>query len=274
MGIYPKEEPSNIVEPIEQAIPEASVVIIGSSVTRNAVPGIGVGITGGILGDYRTHVRLAVDSMDEEQSLYLLSRVLKKSVEVVFLEINPFSLDFSVQISKPNDSMSLLSIMKIIKKWSGNVGENANMILGRYQSPRPRNLIEDDNKLSDSFTIRPNMERNYPLYLRSPRYSERLSHLLEEAKNKEIKVIFIALPRAKWAETYIGASEADELEAHYRKLAKEFGVSLFAPAKFWKNEHFIDSAHMNHIGRKRFLKELLSWWKKKNASRSHLSDPL
>ena len=259
----------NVVEPTEQAIPEAPIVVIGSSLMRSAVPGMGAGTEGGILGDYRSHIRLAIGGISEEQSLELLDRVLEKNAKIVFLEASSFAFDFSHTVNKDHP-ITLLSFIMEIKELSRYVAKEVNMILGRV----PTKLMEEDRNLSHSFQVRPNMGRHYPLYLRFPRYGGRLSCLLKKAKNINTEVILIAPPRAQWAEPYIGKQEAKDLAKHYRELAKKFDLLLFQPATFWENKYFIDSAHMNNIGRKKFLNELLSWWKENNAPGSDLPDPL
>lgn len=94
LGIIHYPTLNTVPEPAEEVIPFAPIMIIGSSLMRFAVPGIGSGQDGGILGDGTAHTRLAISAIREEQVLRLLERILHQSypVKTIFLEPIPLFL--------------------------------------------------------------------------------------------------------------------------------------------------------------------------------------
>jgi hypothetical protein len=67
-------------------------------------------------------------------------------------------------------------------------------------------------------------------------------------------------PRSIFASARIGAATEAALDARAKALAGDLGVALFAPPSPWPNSEFIDSAHVNAIGRQHFLAALKLWW--------------
>jgi hypothetical protein len=121
-------------------------------------------------------------------------------------------------------------------------------------------MTTDDSRLTNTFQVDLNAAKQYPLYLRRSKYVEKLQELIDALKAKEVKVILVAPPRSVWSTQFIGDMAAKNLKTDFQNLAKQLDLPLFQPDTFWKNENFWDSAHMNNIGRKRFLKELKTWW--------------
>jgi hypothetical protein len=256
MGVMLYPLPNTIIEPTEQVIPPAPIVVIGSSLMRFAMPGVGSGAEGGILGDGRAHVRLAISGIREEQALRLLERLLNQDVDVIFLEANPFVFDFAHRIQKPDIYSTLFTT--ILKQKSQDVAAKINGLLQRGSANEL--MTTDDSRLTNTFQVDLNAAKQYPLYLRRSKYVEKLQELIDALKAKEVKVILVAPPRSVWSTQFIGDMAAKNLKTDFQNLAKQLDLPLFQPDTFWKNENFWDSAHMNNIGRKRFLKELKTWW--------------
>ena len=214
----------------------------------------------GILEGHRSHARLAIAGINEEQALRLLDRVLDQSVEVVFLEINPFAFDFAHQITEKKLDFPLLSVAIQLKEKSLFLSEHIKALLNTKSSPQ--SLTSEHPNLAEEFQEGILDVKNYPLYLRSPRNINELKRLISKAKYQDVQVILIAPPRSQRAAKYIGETGAKKLELHYQNLAKQFDLLLFQTDAFWPNENFSDSAHMNAKGRERFMEELSNWWKK------------
>lgn len=251
--------PDHIKDSIEQTIPPAPIMVIGSSLMRSAIPGIGSGNEGGLLGDGRSHTRLAISGIREEQALYLLERLLKKDVKVIFLEANPFIFDFATYKNNLNSTSSLF-LTELLRQKSKEIAAKVNFLLKRgflYET-----LTDEPRGLFDNFKGDINQRKKYPLYLRPPKYIEKLEKIIKILKYKGIKLILIAPPRSMWSAQFIDDSSAKELELSYQRLAKRFDILLFQPDPFWSNENFVDSGHLNNFGRERFLKELKVWWSK------------
>ncbi|UOG91267.1 MAG: hypothetical protein L3K52_13810 [Candidatus Thiothrix sulfatifontis] len=256
VALYPL--PNTITDPTEQAIPKAPIVVIGSSLMRYAVPGLGSGDNGGILGDGRPHVRLAVSSISEEQVLRLLEKLLHQDVKLIFFETNPFVFDFAHKKDNSRQSSSL-SIAVLMKQKSQDLALKLNKLLGRGSSHEVM-TADDASRLANTFQVNLNEAKKYPLYLRLPKHSEELYKLINSLKRKGVKVILIAPPRSMWSAQFIGDVATKNLGSFHQNLAKQLNLPLFQPDSFWENENFWDSAHMNSTGRQRFLQELKVWW--------------
>ncbi|MGZ0167671.1 MAG: hypothetical protein ACKVII_27430 [Planctomycetales bacterium] len=270
VGLLPGSEPPQIIDRevlIEtERFPESPVVVIGSSLMRYAVPATG-SATDSLLDDGRSHVRLALSTITEKETLTALARVLAPPVECVFVEIQPLGMDFSYQ--RTPDRFFERTLLHIAVDRIRLFSRNSKRELGRksgwrstmdLQPREQRSMTEEPSKLDATFqTSSVALRQVYPIHLRSPRELDRLQQLLDKANEQHIKIVLVAPPRSQTAVNYIGDDFAESLERHFQNLARQLDLPLFQPARSWPDEFFVDHAHMNRRGRERFCRELARW---------------
>lgn len=271
VGLLPGGEPeaasgrvnltSDVLVETEE-IPEASIAVIGSSLMRYAVPP--VGSTGySLLSDGRTHVRLALGNITEEQQIALLTRVLASDVEYVFVEIQPFGIDF--RFEEWRQQTFLHGLVNQARRFSLTarraLGRKFRRRLKTESTPgQPPSLMSEADKLDAEFHVsQAALSLLYPIHERSLVEKDRLDELISVASARQVKLALIAPPRSQTAADYMGTARSKSLEKHFQKLAEELGVPLFQPARWWTDDYFIDQAHMNRRGRNRFCRELAQW---------------
>lgn len=250
---------------VEQ-LPEVPVVVIGSSLMMYAVPPFG-SENDSLLGDSREHVRLALSSITEQQTIELLKRVLVSPTERVFVEIHPFCFDFAFQTRRDGifQQTSLHDLVDQIRAFS----IHSRRELGRRSGWRPdakdqhsirETITHEPTRLDEAFHIESHsLARTYPLNLRAPRHPDELETVLALAKERDIEIVLVAPPRSQTAVDYLGNESTEALKQHIQDVAEQLDLPLFQPACSWADEYFIDKAHMNRRGRERFCNELAKW---------------
>jgi len=244
-------------------IPESPTVVIGSSLMKCAVPNIG-SAEQSLLGDKRDHVRLALGGITESQTIALLERVLTFPTKRVFVEIHPLCVDFARQTRGISWTFPRQWVDRI-RTFSANSRRELGTRYQRFSETRLRSpvrllMTSEPRKLDAAFQVSiSRLRETYPIHMRSPRELGRLKQLLSLAKDRHIDIALIAPPRSETALNYMGIDSARSLERHFHDLARQLELPLFQPARSWPDEYFIDQAHMNRRGRKRFCNELAKW---------------
>jgi hypothetical protein len=239
-------------------MPAAPVVVIGSSLMRNAVPSFGQG-NDSLLGDGRAHVRHAVGGITEDQTLELLQLVLNGGAKTVLIEANALAFDFASKRSAfHQDGAQLARLVKPLFDLSTRIRQKLREFIFGQQAIET--LTTEANNLDKHFSVKPNAKANYPLYLRLPQYPDVLEAALMLASKNGAELILIAPPRSQWAADVMGPEATETLRLHFQTLSDRLNLPLFQPSGVWSNEHFVDAAHMSRQGRMRFLNELAQWW--------------
>ena len=264
--IQPEEQTAHRDPASDEPIPEAPIVVIGSSLMMYAIPPISSG-KNSLLGDSRKHVRLALSNITEPQTIGLLKRVIASQTEQVFVEIHPFCFDFSFQ--KPRDGIfqqtHLHDFIDQIRTFSVLSRRELGRRSGWHSDTKAQLSIEqtithEPTRLDEAFHIaRDSLDQVYPLHLRAPRHLDQLEELLGLAQERHLEIVLVATSRSQTAVDYIGSESADALERHIQDVARRLDLPLFQPARCWPDEYFIDQAHMNRRGRERFCNELAKW---------------
>lgn len=249
-----------------EPLPEAPVVVIGSSLMMYAVPPFGSG-GNSLLGDSRDHVRLALSTITEQQTIGLLKRVLASPAERVFVEIHPFCFDFAFQTRRDGifQQTRLHDLVDRIRKSSVHSRRELGRRSGWSSDTQDQHSIKETithepTRLDEAFHITSrSLGQVYPLHLRTPRHLGKLEKLLELAKERDIEIVLVAPPRSQTAVDYLENESTEALKKHIQDVAEQLDLPLFHPARCWPDEYFIDQAHMNRRGRKRFCNELAKW---------------
>lgn len=239
-------------------IPAAPVIVIGSSLVWGAVPPTGAGADS-LLGDGRTHVRLAIANITEAKTVALLGAVLKTGVQTVLIEANALAFDFASRVPTPDqDSIRPVVVMQSLMNLSARPRESLSNLLDRHRLTR---LTSEAQNLDAAFLVDSDVvAKLYPLHLRFPRNPEALEEILKKASSARVDLILIAPPRSQLAANAMGPQATETLRLHFQDLARRLNLPLFEPAAVWPNDYFIDQAHMNRRGRARFMRELAQWW--------------
>jgi hypothetical protein len=240
------------------ALPDVPVVAIGSSLLRYGLPPHGAGGPDALLGDGRAHVRLAKNSMNEEEALGCLAAALRGGTEAVRLEINPFAVDLAdgPQRLIVAGSAGEVPAAALLKACRGL----AEGLEARHRAPIA-DLVQEANFERGRKVSPRDLASLYPLTLREPRRRTELTAMLARARAEGVRVVLVAPPRSRAAVRYLGGEATEALRRHLEGLAAELGEPLFMPGPAWDDRYFIDNAHMNPAGRERFIRELRIWWK-------------
>ena len=238
------------VEPLS----EVPVVVIGSSLMMYAVPPFG-SRKNSLLGDSREHVRLALSSITERQTIELLKRVLASPAERVFVEIHPFCFDFAFQTRRDGilQQTRLHDLVDRIRTSSVHSRRELGRRSGWSSDTQDQHSIKETithepTRLDEAFHIESHsLTQVYPLRLRTPRHLGKLEELLELAKERQIEIVLVAPPRSQTTLEYLGNESAEALERHIQDVAEQLERPLFRPARCWPDEYFIDQAHRLQI---------------------------
>ena len=235
----------------------SDVVVIGSSLMAYAVPETGGG-TGSLLGDGRTHRRLATLRISERQLIANLERAIDQRARTIFIEVNPLIVDFGDHpYQRPCDGWTYAA-----RTW---LAEAQWRVIDAYRSLRGKapqdDYTGDPNNIAathsgDGAEVR----RLDPLVLRNPCDQPRLAAAVARAKALGTKVVLILPPRSPDGDRRLGPQVTQELASRADALSQRLGIPLFAPRDAWSNDEFVDLAHLNLAGRAHFQQDLRRWW--------------
>jgi hypothetical protein len=259
--------PSPVVPP-NLVLPQAPVVVIGSSLLRNGVP-VSSDAEDALLGDGRPHIRLSVSSIDEIEVLDLARLAMAAGSKTILMEIFPFCRDFANKVAfDPQNERypsawahtTLLQSRALLKTFNRR-------ILGH--SARRKNVA--------AFLQEPNfggvLTRNtydvanlYPMHLRQPIEAARLTEVVALAKSKGVEVYFLAPPTSEFAAEFQGDDAMGAQIAHAQAVADRFGVELISIGPVWPDSYFVDQGHLNLAGQERLVKDLRAQWAVRHGS--------
>lgn len=245
-------------------LPQAPVVIIGSSLMLHAFPEQSPAKWP--VDDRLTYVRFAISGIDEAQTLDLLSLVLKRPSELVLVEINPIAFDFAFQRQAQDSwAASILMPFNELRQFSAEARRGFRVLVaGLGGAASIVQKMTSSAPLDQRFHVdADDLARLYPLFLRAPRETGRLRRLIAKAQEQGIEIVLSVPPRSATAASYIGRQAALQAQEHFAILAEELGVRLFQPEFAWPDRFFNDQAHLNRAGALRFQEELTTWWRKR-----------
>lgn len=233
------------------------IAVVGSSLSRYAIPAEGG--AGMLLGDGRSHRRIAPSRATEAELLELLETAVEDRAEVILIEINTLIRDFA-KADQVESCAGWQAVLRTdARRERLNLAYSFRRSLGISTAYREGNGEPDDIDRSQRINPRA-MKAVYPLKLHLPSCRERLDRLLAQAKAQGAQVAFFLPPRSQVALTYMSPEQVAEIEELARRVARETGVPLFVPHGPWDNFYFKDNSHFNLQGRARFGAELRQWW--------------
>jgi hypothetical protein len=237
------------------ALAQAEIVVLGSSLLHHALPPTEA--VASLLGDGRRHQRIGVSGVSEEELLQLAGLALQGRASLLLLEVNPLLRD-----SDAADTSCLrLGWVDALRTWIGQkqveLARSVRIAVGWVPVGHPAG---ETARLDTRRAMTPEqLARNYPMLLRAPRCRGELDRVVATARRQGKQLVLVLPPRSITAQAAMGAGQAAELEEGAARLATEFGMPLFHPARAWPDHEFVDYAHMNRSGRERFLRELRDW---------------
>ena len=233
------------------------IVVIGSSLMAYAVPVSGHGATS-LLGDQRSHRRVAERRMTETSLLNALDLAIAQHSSLVLLEANPLLVDFGDQSRRRSCDGIQHMIRNTIAAERRRVPEAFRTL---FQLPLVYSFSSDPPNLASKHVISPTIIRElYPLTIRAPCDEPRLEAAVARAKAQGTQVVLVLPPRSPDADRLLGPKVTSELGRRVQELADRLGIDVFAAEGQWPNEEFVDTAHLNIIGRGHFRRALRQWW--------------
>lgn len=259
IGLAHIEKRSSLLD----SLPEAPIVVIGSSLMRHAFPEQGPARAP--IGDGQTYVRFAVSGLVEHKALDLVDLVLKGPTKVILIEINPIAFDFAFEERDQREiwPFSPLWVLKKLRGFSDQARLGLRAVVDTFGGAEPvtQQMTAPARPDHPFFVDKDLLARLYPLFLRPPREVERLRLQIARAREKGIEIVLLAPPRSTTAASYIGKDASKQIQLHLAAVAEKFGLPLFQPAFAWPDNLFVDQAHLNRTGASRFQQELAAWWR-------------
>lgn len=240
-------------------LPNAPVVVIGSSLMAHAVASHGDG-NDSLLGDGRAHVRWALGAISEAQTLQLVAGALQRGARTVLVEVHPLAFDFA--FATRASEFQPLTLANDFRRQSRQAASGLRHLLKLSPPPAPlqATLFPEPGNLDRLFRVSPRMlALFYPLHLREPADPMAWAALVQRARQQNAAIILLAPPRSRSAADSMGPAAGEALQRHLAARAQELGVPMFQPGPVWPDDHFVDHAHMNRRGRARFMQELARW---------------
>lgn len=246
----PLERLGSFKECSHEAGPKADqIVVIGSSLTRNAFP-----VTppvGGLLADGRSHKLWWLPWISADETLILINCASALGAETVLVETNAFVFSKNVRVSASGSDgrfiqasgknyirefthqVRFLLKPRTADRWSANIKRNDN----KWDGVRPKRFLLPTNN-----------------------YEER--GFSQSPANLAADVWLFEPPRTKLRVDDIETWSGKSLQALIEKVNISHGERQLKFWQSWPDQFFNDYAsHMNAEGRLRFLQELQAAWK-------------
>jgi hypothetical protein len=243
----------------DRAEPAATddIVVIGSSLMAHAFPVEAGGATS-LLGDGRSHVRIASSRMGEAELLRRFEEAIDRRSPLVFLEANPLIFDLAHSAGqRPCDGWT---------NWMRNfLGVEQTRVADAYRRildrPRALDYPGDPPTLMSAHRLDPAQVRLvYPIRLRPMCDEAAFKAAVERARAQGTRVVLVLPPRSPDGDRLMGPGVPTEIRRRATALAARLDAELFAPPDQWQNAEFVDTAHLNIAGRRHFLNALRHWW--------------
>lgn len=240
--------PAPAIRQVFEATPEWNTAVIGSSLTQAAFPPV----TGPELPGGRTAVRISRPNMTQNELLLVAEHALNANAAGILIEAERLT-------------RTTLVDRGVIRTWieekAKPVRRNLQAILkGEY--PHTWTIHGESLFLggkippgglafADSYVLK-------PAPLSNPR---RWEEFLKNAKANGTSVSLLVYPRSQAASDFLPDKDEDRVRRAILGFAQRYNLPLFYPAIAWPNAFFADRAHLNQLGRDRYLNELADWLK-------------
>jgi hypothetical protein len=230
------------------------MAIIGPSGIRTAIPFESP--PGGLFGDGKSHIRLAMNAMSELQANILLRKTIESGIPEIYIDAFPYTLTFrrEAAISAARSRAGLGWLIHHLQGVSELARAGFNVIL---RNASMHFLPDDDLGMNRIYNgHRKNFSIFFPWAMRQPEDPDTLRNLLAMARQRGTCIVFLVSPRSRTVGDYVGPSAMAALKRHNEEFAVKFGVKIWMPALTWDNRYFHDPGHVNFEGRKHYIQSL------------------
>ena len=234
----------------------APIAVIGSSAMLYAVPQSGRGSTS-LLGDGRRHWRVGVSAISEDNTLTLFQIAIAEKPEVILLEASPLIFSFANQQEEGSCSQPARDLRRSLKQaqlWTTDRFAHVTGLPWRLDDiGEPANLdqpMKIDNEL---------LGRLYPLHFRGPCRLAEWDTAFARARAQHTQVAIVVPPRSNAAEAMLGPAGRTQLFSRAQDLASRYDAGLILPTDAWRDEDFVDHAHVGRRGRAHFQRLARNW---------------
>lgn len=240
--------PGRAVKNLLQATPAWDTVVIGSSLTQAAFPPV---TAPGLLPG-RTAVRISRPVLTQNELMLIAEYALDAEPAHIFIEAE--RLTRTTVADRGNIRTSIEELAQPVRR-------NLRAILkGEY--PRTWTIHGEsyflDGKIPPGGLA---FEETYVVRPTALLDAGRWQAILERAEATGTSVTLLVYPRSQTASDFLSDSDEDAVRQATIRFAQSHGLALFYPAVAWPNEYFADRAHLNRLGRERYLRELADWLK-------------
>ncbi|WP_282608485.1 hypothetical protein [Pelagibius sp. Alg239-R121] len=258
----PQEQPPDMAAAIP-GLAEAKIVFIGSSLMRYGIPQKSE--AEGLFEDGRHHSRLTMSRITEQQSTEFMRAAISAGNETaakdryVFIEIYPYIRTF-------RDEHLYGWTWGVTAPWEDRLRNFGRRIRGikelalggtRQRATKAKASVPNVTDLRLSYDgSRETFNKVYPELIHPPRDPQTLESALSEARSRGVRAVFVVLPRSQSVLDHLGATAKQEFTDAIAAFGRQFDVEVWSPALSWPDDHFKDRAHMNGLGRVRFIEAL------------------
>ena len=234
------------------ALPGADMAFIGSSLVRLAIPGDGP--ADGVFGDGRRHVRLTRSGATPRELTDFLAEAVAAGVPEIYVEVQPYVRTLKSDY-RPSSASLVSGFVAPLEMplWSFHRKIRASVLswLGRNDQPDDSAQLE---KIYDG--SHEAFSNFYPVRFHPVREPEALIRALDEARHRGLRIVFMEMPLSQTLAGYLGEDFRREKATALHEFARNFDAEILSVASSWPDNHFSDRAHVNKVGRARFIRAL------------------
>lgn len=180
------------------------------------------------------------DGLTDREVISRLHLAVTAQVPKIYVELNPLITDLT-----PYENT--FAAQQLVWRFSSNLRSSLLQVLG---------IDNDEDDLAATFSGKIDESLYSSPHAHAPRYGDEISREVERARDKNLKLTFVLLPRSEAAARYLGSQFESDVKKAADAFSLEYGVSVWKPAPFWPNNFFKDQGHLNARGREFFLARL------------------
>lgn len=241
-------------------------VFLGSSLTLNAIP-TQENAPDWFMEETSSYLRIGLSNAKAEELEELLDEALDNGVSTIFLEARPVLYQTKAEYEDERCLPIRCQSREVVEEAFAPVGSLRERFRDMYRSQFGLSPVADrysaaqrePRNLDVVYAPRRPLGASYPLHLLADRDNTRLVELSMRARSQGSRIVLFMPPRSPTANAYIPASQHIQVEARLQSLAQTLDVPVVDPIEGWRDDHFVDHAHLNRFGRDRFLRAFSDW---------------
>lgn len=214
-------------------------VFIGTSLTLNALPSEQFASNFFLtVTEHDRFVRMASNAISDTEIVQRVEHAVLAGVKRIFVEIDPLLRTYRSVYKLPAG-------IRAIQEFSERL---------RFTLREQLRLHGDDpgGAAFDGFVGGQPVD----FLIHAPRHPAGIAKVLELAKNRELDIVWVAMPRSQSAADQLGPAFESAFASRLQEFALAMGANVWRPTIAWPDELFKDRAHLNSAGRERFMTEL------------------